>query len=164
VFDVAISGFGTMFFNDPGEAFRNIRRAIRAGGRLVMMVWQAHDRNEWAVAIDEALAVRELEDTAAPGPDPFSLAEPATVRHILAAAGFADSQFQDIDVPVFYGRNVDAALGFVSRFANVTGALSRAGPRLAGTIITRLRATLEVRASQSGVWLNSRAWIVTARR
>jgi SAM-dependent methyltransferase len=164
VFDVAISRFGTMFFNDPGEAFRNIARAIRAGGRLVMMVWQAHDRNEWAVAIDEALDVRELGEIAAPGRDPFSLAEPPTVRRILSAAGFADTHFRDIDVPVFYGPNVDAALGFVSRFANVSDALSRSGPRLADTIISRLRATLEARASQSGVWLGSRAWIVTARR
>jgi SAM-dependent methyltransferase len=164
VFDLAISRFGTMFFDDPGEAFCNIARAIRAGGRLAMMVWQAHDRNEWAVAIDEALDVRGPGETAAPGRDPFSLAEPATVRRILTAAGFDDSHFQDIDVPVFYGRNVDAALGFVSRFANVSDALTRSRPRLAGTIITRLRATLDMRASQSGVWLDSRAWIVTARR
>ena len=164
VFDVAISRFGTMFFSDPGEAFGNIARAIRAGGRLVMMVWQAHDRNEWAVAIDEALRVREPEEGTAPGRDPFSLGEPAPVRRILAAAGFAEMHFQDVDVPVFYGRTVDAALAFVSRFADVRDALSRSGPRLAGTIITRLRATLDARASQSGVWLGSRAWIVTARR
>lgn len=163
-FDVAISRFGTMFFNDPGEAFRNIARAIRAGGRLVMIVWQAHDRNEWAVALDEALDVAERGESSAPGRDPFSLAEPTTVRRILAAAGFADSHFQDIDVPVFYGRNVDSALGFVSRFANVSDALSRSDPRLARAILARLRTILEVRASQSGVWLDSRAWIVTARR
>ena len=53
--DVAISRFGTMFFSDPDMAFRNIARSVRAGGRLVMMVWRAHDRNEWAVAIDQAL-------------------------------------------------------------------------------------------------------------
>lgn len=39
---------------DADRAFRNIARAVRTGGRLVMMVWGAHDRNEWAVAIDEA--------------------------------------------------------------------------------------------------------------
>src|SRR4029453_8900356 len=38
-FDVAISRFGTMFFDDPGTAFANIRKALRPGGRLVMMVW-----------------------------------------------------------------------------------------------------------------------------
>jgi ubiquinone/menaquinone biosynthesis C-methylase UbiE len=50
-FDLAISRFGTMFFGDPVAAFANIGRALRPAGRLVMMVWQAHERNEWAVAI-----------------------------------------------------------------------------------------------------------------
>ena len=54
-FDLAISRFGTMFFDDPVAAFANIRRALRPAGRLVMMVWQAHERNEWDVAIDQSL-------------------------------------------------------------------------------------------------------------
>jgi SAM-dependent methyltransferase len=161
-FDVAISRFGTMFFRDPDIAYRNIASAVRAGGRLVMMVWRAHDRNEWAVAIDQALGERGL--AAAHGPDPFSLAEPPTVRQILAAAGFADSEFRDVDVPVYYGPDVDAALTFVGRFANVSEALSRSDPRAAGTILARLRAMLQSQASERGVWLGSRAWIVTARR
>jgi SAM-dependent methyltransferase len=144
-------------------AFRNIARALRVGGRLVMMVWQAHDRNEWAVAINQALGVAERGVAAPPGLDPFSLAEPPTVRPILAAAGFADSEFRDVDVPVYYGQDVDAALAFVGRFANVSEALSRSGPRT-GTILARLRAMLESRASERGVWLGSRAWIITARR
>ena len=163
-FDVAISRFGTMFFSDPDMAFRNIARAVRVGGRLVMMVWQAHDRNEWAVAIDQALGIRDRGVAAAPGSDPFSLAEPPTVRRILAAAGFADGEFNDVDVPVYYGEDVDAALAFVGRFANVSEALSRPGQRAAGTIRARLRAMLESRASERGVWVGSRAWIITARR
>lgn len=163
-FDVAISRFGTMFFSDPETAFRNIARAVRAGGRLVMMVWRAQDRNEWAVAIDQALGVGEHGVAAAPGPDPFSLAEPGTVRRLLAAAGFADSEFRDVDVPVYYGQDVDAAFAFVGRFANVSEGLSRSGPRGAASILARLRATLQSRASERGVWLRSRAWIVAARR
>ena len=40
-----------MFFADPVAAFANIGRALRPAGRLVMMVWQARERNEWDVAI-----------------------------------------------------------------------------------------------------------------
>jgi len=163
-FDVAISRFGTMFVSDPDMAFRNIARAVRGGGRLVMMVWQAHDRNEWAVEIDHALGMGERVVAAPAGPDPFSLAEPPAVRRILAAAGFADSEFRDVDVPVYYGQDVDAALAFVGRFANVSEALNQSGPRAAGTILARLRAMLESRVSERGVWLGSRAWIVTAFR
>ena len=58
-FDLAMSRFGTMFFDDPGAAFENVGRALRPGGRLVMMVWQAAERNEWDVAIRQALAGTE---------------------------------------------------------------------------------------------------------
>src|SRR5918996_1578765 len=54
-FDVAISRFGTMFFFDPVAAFANIAQALHRDGRLVMMVWQAHEHNEWSVAIAHAL-------------------------------------------------------------------------------------------------------------
>ena len=32
-FDLAMSRFGTMFFDDPGAAFENVGRALRPGGR-----------------------------------------------------------------------------------------------------------------------------------
>jgi hypothetical protein len=38
------------------------------------------------------------------GPDPFSLAEPATVEGILGAAGFAEVSFTDVHEPVYYSR------------------------------------------------------------
>ena len=54
-FDVAISRFGTMFFSDPAAAFANIAAALRPEGRLVLLVWQRREQNEWARAIDAAL-------------------------------------------------------------------------------------------------------------
>ncbi len=76
-FDLAISRFGTMFFQEPAAAFANIRRALRPGGRLVMMVWQAQDRNEWDVTIRQSLGGSLAPAAFAPaGPDPFSLADP----------------------------------------------------------------------------------------
>ena len=85
-FDVVISRFGTMFFDDPAAAFANISRALRPAGRLVMMVWQAHERNEWDVTIRHSLGA-----TVPSGlPDPFSLADPSTVTEILKGAGLTD--------------------------------------------------------------------------
>ena len=50
-FTVGLSRFGTMFFADPVAAFTNIGRALRPGARLVQLVWQAYDRQEWTGAI-----------------------------------------------------------------------------------------------------------------
>src|SRR3954468_4319943 len=84
-FDLAISRFGTMFFDDPIAAFVNIRRALRPAGRLVTLVWQPSERNEWDVLIRRALAGPDGSSaTAAAGLDPFSLADPPTVEQILS--------------------------------------------------------------------------------
>jgi SAM-dependent methyltransferase len=163
-FDVAISRFGTMFFDDPGAAFRNVARAMRASARLVMMVWQVHDLNEWAVSIDRALGPPRGRSTPDPDPDPFSLGEPATVRRVLTSAGFTAVAFTDVDVPVFYGRDVDAALDFVSRFSAVNQVLRQSDPWRTASVVAGLRATLAAHASERGVWFDSRAWIVSARR
>lgn len=49
-FDIAISRSGAMFFGDPPIAFRNIARAIRPQGRIVLLSWQPMERNEWISA------------------------------------------------------------------------------------------------------------------
>ncbi len=163
-FDLVTSRFGTMFFDDPAAAFANAGRALLPGGRLVMMVWQAHDRNEWAVAIRRSLAGPEGSPARSEGPDPFSLADPPAVRGILEAAGFGAVTFADVHEPVYYGPDADAALGWVRGFACTSQALNRLDPAAAARAIGRLREALAAHLGDDGVWLGSRAWIVTAHR
>jgi ubiquinone/menaquinone biosynthesis C-methylase UbiE len=164
-FDLTISRFGTMFFDDPVAAFANIGRALRPAGRLVMMVWQGHERNEWDLAIHESLEGFEGSVAVAPkGPDAFSLANPTTVEGILDAAGFADVTFTDVHEPVYYGPDVTAALDWVRSFRCTNDVLKRLDPVAAERALERLRETLAAHASGDGIWFDSRAWIVTARR
>ena len=164
-FDVAVSRFGTMFFADPRAAFANIGRALRPTGRLVMMVWQAREGNEWDVAIRQALAGPEgAAATVDGGPDPFSLADPPAVEETLAAAGFADAAFTDVRAPVYYGPDVAAALDWVSGFTSTSNVLSQLDPDAAARATGRLRGALAAHLRDDGVWFSSRAWIVAARR
>jgi ubiquinone/menaquinone biosynthesis C-methylase UbiE len=164
-FDLAMSRFGTMFFDDPVAAFANVGRALRPAGRLVMMVWQAHERNEWDVAVRRSLETAEGPVAGAfEGPDPFSLADPPTVREILRAAGFAGVAFTDVHEPVYYGPDVAAALDWVRGFTYTVELLKRLDPAAATRANERLRQTLAERLSDDGVRFDSRAWIVTAHR
>jgi SAM-dependent methyltransferase len=164
-FDLAISRFGTMFFADPVAAFANVGRALRPAGRLVMMVWQAHERNEWDVAIRQSLAAPGgSAAVASAGPDPFSLADPPTATGILEAAGFADVTFTDVHEPVYYGPDVSAALDWVRGYACTKNLLDRLDPAAAARALGRLRMMLAAHMSDNGVWFDSRAWVVTARR
>jgi SAM-dependent methyltransferase len=170
-FDLVISRFGTMFFADPAAAFANIARAAHPSGRLVMMVWQASERNEWDVAIRRSLTEPGGRagpgGAAAPDParrDPFSLADPPAVTSLLEAAGFADVTFADVREPVYYGPDVAAALDWVRGFASTRSMIERLDPAAVARAVGRLREMLAAHMDDSGVWFGSRAWIITARR
>jgi SAM-dependent methyltransferase len=161
-FDLVISRFGTMFFADPVAAFGNIGRALRPDGRLVMMVWQAHDRNEWDVAIRRCLEGSAA--VASGGPDPFSLADPPAVTGILEDAGFGDVTFTDVREPMYFGPDVATALDWIRGFACTREVLDRLDPDDAARVLGRLRVILAEHNGGRGVRFGSRAWIVTARR
>jgi SAM-dependent methyltransferase len=133
-FDVAISRFGTMFFRDPEVAFTNIAGALRSAGGLVMMVWQAHERNEWSVEIEQSLA------------------------------GDEGVTFTEVHEPVYYGPDVARALEWVRGFASTNEVLRSLKPASAKRSLDRLRETLAAHAGADGIWFDSRAWIVAARR
>lgn len=160
-FDLCISRFGTMFFADPVAAFTNVGRALRPAGRLVMLVWQERDRNEWATAIRRTLTAA----SAAPhGPDAFSLADPVVTEGVLTAAGFADVTFTDVHEPVYYGPDSATAFDAVLRLWEVRELLATLDTAAAEQVRARLRTTLDAHTTDGGVYFDSRAWIVTAHR
>jgi SAM-dependent methyltransferase len=162
-FDRCISRFGAMFFADPVAAFTNIGRALRPGGRLVLLVWQDRDRNEWSSAVRQAVTG----GTATPAPPaggqhPFSLADPAVAEDTLAAAGFAEVGFTDVHEPVYYGPDGATAYDFVLGLRDTRELLAGLDAATAEQALRRLRATLAAHDTGGGVLFDSRAWIITA--
>ena len=91
-FNVAMSQFGVMFFDEPRTAFANIRGHLVPGGRLAFACWQSTAKNPWFVGP----ALKDFVPSPprpAPGKSPtgpFAFAESDYVRGILHAAGFAE--------------------------------------------------------------------------
>lgn len=162
-FDLIISRFGTMFFADPVAAFTHIARAARPGARLVMLVWQSEERNEWASAIRQALA-GDVTATPASGLDPFSMADPKAVCAILGAAGFVDVDISDVHEPVYYGPDAAAALDLVRSMKQARDLLAHLDAATAERALVRLRELLVGHETNDGVLFDSRAWLVRARR
>jgi len=164
-FDIAISRFGSMFFDDPVAAFGNIGRALRAGGRLVLLVWQARERNAWSTAIREAVAGdMEVPPAPATGPNPFSLGDPAVTGGILAAADFTEVSFTDVQEPVYYGPDAAVALDVVSGLRSTRDLLAGMDEKQAEQAVARLRANLAEHQTSDGVFFDARSWIIAARR
>jgi SAM-dependent methyltransferase len=158
-FDVVISRFGTMFFGDPVAAFGNLRRALRPAGRLVLLVWQRGEDNEWANVVREALG--KAGETTLPA-SPFSLGVPADVERILGESGFDDVRFTDVHEPVYYGRDADAAYSFIRGFESAKSLLASMDPLSAEHALERLYNSVLAHDTENGVLFDSRAWIVEA--
>jgi ubiquinone/menaquinone biosynthesis C-methylase UbiE len=159
-FDLCISRFGTMFFADPLAAFTNIGSALRPEARLVMLVWQERDGNEWASVRQTLTGVSATPS----GPNAFSLGDPTVTEGILTAAGFTDVDFSDVHEPVYYGPDSVTALDAMLRLLKYEDLLAGLDAAAADEARTRLRNTLEAHETADGVYFDSRAWIVTARR
>jgi SAM-dependent methyltransferase len=163
-FDLCISRFGTMFFSDPVAAFANIGRALRPGARLVILVWQRRDHNEWATEIDRSLGTGRPPARPVAKVDPFSLADRAGTHGILVDAGFTEVSFTDVHEPVFYGQDTEAAFDAVLSLWQADVLLADLDAATTARALRRLRASLAAHETGNGVLFDSRAWIVTAVR
>ncbi len=163
-FDVVISRFGVMFFDDPVAAFTNLARAQPRGGRLALLAWQELAANEWLSTIRGALAMgRDLPTPPAGAPGPFGLADPAYVAKVLDAAGYTDVDLAPVTSPMQLGGDSDAAYAFVSTIGPVVGMLEGLEPDERREALDTLRATLDAHHTGDGVALGSSSWLITAR-
>lgn len=164
-FDVAISSFGTMFFADPVAAFTNIGSALRPGGKLAMLSWQELQRNEWILALREALALgRALPEPPLSAPGPFGLADPDHVRRVLSAAGFEDVRLDSIEEHLEIGADGDDAFTFVRTFGMVEGLTQDLDDASKAKALDQVRAMLAAHGTAEGVLMRASAWLITARR
>jgi SAM-dependent methyltransferase len=164
-FTLGISRFGTMFFTDPVAAFANIGRALRPGAPFVQLVWQAADRQEWHAAIRAALSPGHTSSTPAKAAlAPFTLADPDVVVGHLTAAGFTAVDIVDVHEPVYYGPDADRASAGVLKLWMAKELVTDLDSASAKRALNRLRATLDAHDTGNGVWFDSRAWLVIARR
>ncbi len=166
-FDVAISRFGVMFFDDPDAAFANIARALRPGGRLAFVCWQELGRNDWLLVPGMAAAQHvPLPDLGPPGgPGMFSLADPDHLHKLLQATGFVDIDVSPFEVPMLLagGGSLDATLEFLLASGIGHALLADADPDAAARGVDAARRALASHCDDEGVRLGAATWVVTAR-
>ncbi|MFB9904104.1 class I SAM-dependent methyltransferase [Allokutzneria oryzae] len=159
-FDVAVSRHGAMFFGDPPAAFANIARALRPGGRLVLLTWQPMRHNEWIRTFRSTFAAgRELPT---PVPRPGALNDPDLVRDLLGAAGFSDVRLRGVSEPMYFGRDVEDAREFV--LGQFGWMLRELDVDSRDRALDELRTSLAEHATERGVFYGSAAWLIEARR
>jgi SAM-dependent methyltransferase len=165
-FDLAMSRFGVMFFEDPVAAFANVASAIRPGGRFVFLCWQDLPHNDWImVPAGAALSCVPFPDLGPEGaPGPFSLADPDRIRLVLTEAGFAGIDVNEITEQMFLGDNAADATEFLQGTGMARVLFEEADEDTERKAIDAVRGVLEAHEQPEGIWLGSAAWLVAATR
>jgi SAM-dependent methyltransferase len=168
-YDRAFSRMGTMFFASPVAALRNVRTALKPGGRLTMVVWRRREDNEWvhrAQQIVEGIVPRPEEyDEPTCGPGPFSMANADTTSDVLLHAGWADVMLRRCDLPILMGRDLDEAIDLVMSIGPAGEILRLQGERAAhlhGAVREALTEGLREYDGPKGVWAPASTWIASA--
>jgi len=98
-FDAIIANFGIMFFQDNLAAFRNLRRAVKQGGRMAATVWATPPENPW-FSMPRRIVDDKIADVPRPdptGPGPMRFGDPSVIAKYLESAGW-EPEISTIDV------------------------------------------------------------------
>ena len=168
-YDFVFSRFGTMFFANPVAGLRNMRKALRPGGRMVHIVWRNRADNPW-LSMAKDVVLRFLPppgpDAQTCGPGPFSMSDEPMVRAMMMSAGYDEIEFRRVDAPVFVGKDVNDAIAFQL-------AIGPAGEvfREAGALAEQKREQIEAALAEAinrqkigaqGIVMDSSSWVISA--
>ncbi|MCF7551920.1 class I SAM-dependent methyltransferase [Pseudonocardia sp. WMMC193] len=153
--DLVVSRNGVMFFGDPPAAFANLARALRPGGRMVLLFWQGYAEQEWMPTFRRLLGGDPM-----PG-GPFSLGDPDHVRTVLRGAGFTEVHLESRREPMVVGPDVDAAVAYVAGMQR--DLIAPLPPADRASALRALRTDLTAHAGPGGVAYGSACWLVRAR-
>jgi SAM-dependent methyltransferase len=107
--DAALCRWGYMLMADPAQALSETHRVLRDGGPLAFAVWATPDRNPWAAVPGMTLVQRGHMPPPEPGaPGIFALGMPERIRELVAGAGFAELELEEIAFDFRYSDADDA--------------------------------------------------------
>ena len=98
-FDLVVCQFGAMFFPDRVGAYREAKRVLSPGGRLLFSVWDRVELNPVSDILGKAVAALFPDDPPAfYRRIPFGYHDRAQVEADLRAAGFADIAIETVSL------------------------------------------------------------------
>jgi SAM-dependent methyltransferase len=100
-YDAVISRVGLIYFPDQQRALTGMRRALRPGGRVAVIVYSTPDRNQFFSLPISIIRRRAQLAPPTPGqPGPFILGGPRVLEEALTAAGFRDVVTRLVPAPL----------------------------------------------------------------
>ena len=162
-FDMIVSRFGVMFFDDPVQAFANLKRAARPGARLRFFAWRSAAENPFMTAAERAAAPL-LPDMPARQPDAlgqFAFADRERVQRMLEESGWSAVDIRPVDFECAFPER-DLARYF-TRLGPLGLVLGEADERTRARIVDAVRPAFDPYVHGAEVRFTAACWMVSAQ-
>jgi ubiquinone/menaquinone biosynthesis C-methylase UbiE len=162
-FDLIVSRFGVMFFDDPVRAFANLRRATKPGGELQVIAWRSPADNPFMTAAERAAVplLPQLPARRADEPGQFAFANRERVHAILHDSGWADIDLQPLDVACLLPtRELDT---YLTRLGPLARVLPELDEPVRARVIDTVRAAFDPYVHGADVRFTAACWMIGAR-
>lgn len=159
-FDALVSRFGVMFFADSAAAFRNLRSAVRPGGRLAFVACRSPAENDFMTAAERSASeILELPARVEGGPGQFGFADSGRVGAILAESGWVGVEIRPVDVECRLTE--DELRLYARRMGPVADLLPSLGDGTRSEVERRLDRAFEPYLTDGEARFTAACWMVT---
>jgi ubiquinone/menaquinone biosynthesis C-methylase UbiE len=162
-FDMIISRFGVMFFDDPVAAFTDLRRGVVHGGALCCFAWRSAVENPFMTTAERAAApfVPDMPVRKPDAPGQFAFADQARVRRILEDSGWREIDIQPVDIACTLYKS--ALHDYVTRLGPLGMVLQEADASTRARVIDAVRAAFDPYVQGEEVRFTAACWKISAK-
>lgn len=162
-FNLIISRFGVMFFDDFVGAFRNLRRAARDEAELRFFAWRSTEENSFMTTAERAarpllphMPAREPDE-----PGQFAFASQSRVRSILQQSGWAAINIEPVDVVCAFP--VRELVHYLTRMGPLGRVLQEADEATRKMVVETVRPAFDPYVHGDEVSYTAACWSVSAQ-
>ena len=161
-FDLIISRFGVMFFDDPVAAFRNMRHAARNNAECRFIAWRSAEENSFMTTAERAastllvnMPVRYPDE-----PGQFAFARWGRVHSILDESGWGAITIEPVDVVCTFPES--ELIHYLTRMGPLGGILQKLDEPTRKNVIATIRAAFDPYVHGDEVRFIAACWNVSA--
>ena len=162
-FDMIISRFGVMFFDDPVRAFTNLQQAAQKDAELALIAWRGAADNPFMTTAERAAAplLPNIAPRVPDAPGQFAFADRSRVHRILEQSGWGEIDIRPVDVVCAFAEQ--ELVRFFTRLGPLGRALQDADEATRARVIATVRPAFDTYVRGGQVRFDAACWMIGAR-
>lgn len=161
-FDLLVSRFGVMFFNDPVRALTNLRATARQQADLCFIVWRSPAENPFMTTAERAAAsiLPNIPPRIPDAPGQFGFADSTRVRRLLTESGWNRIAIEPLDVACSFPES--ALARYATRLGPLASVLREADEATQAGVLEKVLPAFAPYVHGGRVTFTAACWTISA--